>query len=77
LIEHEVSIVNVGSTAHLHYAKIFQRNDEKDLEVPVSVVADLDVKVIDGKMDKEKATQKRESIEKIKDQKVCTFIANE
>jgi putative ATP-dependent endonuclease of the OLD family len=77
LVENEVSIVNVGSTAHLHYARIFQRNDEKDLKVPVSVVADLDVKVIDGKMDEEKAMQKREAIEQIKVQKVCTFIAKE
>ncbi|MCH7409927.1 AAA family ATPase [Belliella sp. DSM 111904] len=77
LVEHEVSIVNVGSTAHLHYSKIFQRNDKKILNVPVSVVADLDVKVIDGKMDVEKAKEKRKLIEKIKDQKVCTFIAKE
>lgn len=77
LVEHEVSIINVGSTAHLHYARIFQRNDGKELKVPVSVVADLDVKVIDGKIDEGKATEKREGIEKIKDQKVCTFISKE
>lgn len=77
LVEHEVSIVNVGSTAHLHYARIFQRNDGKELDVPVSVVADLDVRVIDDKMDEDKAKEKRESIEKIKGQKVCTFIAKE
>jgi putative ATP-dependent endonuclease of OLD family len=77
LVEHEVSIVNVGSTAHLHYARIFQRNDGKTLNIPVAVVADLDVKVEGDKTDKEKEKKKRESIEKIKDQSVCTFIAEE
>lgn len=77
LVEHEVSIVNVGSTAHLHYARIFQRNDGKTLNIPVAVVADLDVKVVGDKTDKEKEEKKRESIEKIKDQSVCTFIAKE
>lgn len=41
-----VSIVNVGSTALLRYAKIFLRADEtKDIfEIPVAVVTDLDIK---------------------------------
>ena len=29
LTKHEVSIVNVGSTAYLHFAKIFQRTDDR------------------------------------------------
>jgi putative ATP-dependent endonuclease of OLD family len=77
LVEHEVSMVNVGSTAHLHYARIFQRRDDKTLNIPVAVVADLDVKVVNGEVDKEKAKKKLESIEKIKEQSVCTFIAKE
>lgn len=40
---HEVSIVNVGSTAYLRYANIFVRTDGKKLDIPVSVVTDLDV----------------------------------
>lgn len=38
----EVSIINVGSTAYLHFAKIFLRNDGKELNVPVSIITDLD-----------------------------------
>lgn len=39
-----VSIVNVGSTAFLHYAKIFTRKDAQDMGIPVAVVTDMDVK---------------------------------
>lgn len=38
----EVSIVNVGSTAYLHFARIFLRKDEKKINVPVAIVTDLD-----------------------------------
>ncbi len=43
LTKNEVSIVNVGSTAYLHFAKIFLRNDDRKMNIPVSVVTDLDV----------------------------------
>lgn len=41
-----ISIVNVGSTALLRYAKIFLRAEESKgiLDVPVAVITDLDVK---------------------------------
>lgn len=39
-----VSIVNVGSTAFLHYAKIFARKDGQHMDIPVAVVTDMDVK---------------------------------
>lgn len=40
-----ISVVNVGSTAFLRYAKIFQREEEeKKMLVPVSIVTDLDIK---------------------------------
>ncbi len=43
LTKKEVSIVNVGSVAYLHFAKIFLRNEStKDMKVPVSIVTDLD-----------------------------------
>jgi putative ATP-dependent endonuclease of OLD family len=42
LTEREVSIVNVASTAYLHFAKIFLRNDSKEMKVPVAIVTDLD-----------------------------------
>jgi putative ATP-dependent endonuclease of OLD family len=39
-----VSVVNVGSTAFLHYAKIFARTDSQTMGIPVAVVTDMDVK---------------------------------
>lgn len=42
-----VSIVNVGSTAFLHYAKIFQRQDGSAMDVKVALVTDMDVKPIE------------------------------
>ncbi len=46
LYKYGISIVNVGSTALLRYAKIFLRaNEDGDiLDVPVAVITDLDVK---------------------------------
>lgn len=41
---HEVSVVNVGSTAYLHYARILMRKDGKSLNYPVSIVTDYDVR---------------------------------
>ncbi|RTY97108.1 DUF2813 domain-containing protein [Flavobacterium sp. RSP49] len=43
LTEKEVSIINVGSTAYLRFAKIFLRNDGKELKIPVSVISDIDL----------------------------------
>ncbi len=39
-----VSVVNVGSTAFLHYAKIFARKDGQCMGIPVAVVTDMDGK---------------------------------
>lgn len=51
-----VSIVNVGSTAYERYAKIFQRKDGQSLNIPVSIITDLDIRSIeyynDGNMKK-------------------------
>ena len=43
LTNNEVSIVNVGSTAYIRYANIFVRTDGKELNLPVSIVTDLDI----------------------------------
>lgn len=43
LTNKEVSIVNVGSTAYIRYANIFIRTDGKKLNLPVSIVTDLDI----------------------------------
>jgi putative ATP-dependent endonuclease of the OLD family len=47
LHKYGVSIVNVGSTAFLHYAQIFMRKDGKKLNIPVAVVTDLDVRAME------------------------------
>lgn len=41
---HEVSIVNVGSTAYMRYAKIFMRKNMETMGCKVSIVTDLDVR---------------------------------
>lgn len=43
LTQNEISIVNVGSTAYIRYANIFIRTDGKLLNMPVSIVTDLDI----------------------------------
>ena len=41
----EISIINVGSTAFLHFARIFiPADDEKKMNYPVAIVTDLDVR---------------------------------
>lgn len=65
LTKHEVSIVNVGSTAYLHFAKIFLRKDNSKMNIPVSVVTDLDVKPDEnGNFDTEKELEKNDKIKK-------------
>ena len=42
-----VSIVNVGSTAFLHYARIFNRKDRQDMGIKVAIITDMDVKPLE------------------------------
>ncbi|WP_263602741.1 ATP-dependent nuclease [Chryseobacterium sp. PET-29] len=42
LTKNEISIINVASTAYLHFAKIFLRQDEQKMHVPVAIITDLD-----------------------------------
>jgi putative ATP-dependent endonuclease of OLD family len=64
LTRKEVSIVNVGSTAYLHFAKIFQRTDGKVIDVPVSVVTDLDIRPDgNGDFDEDNEQKKKLKIE--------------
>ncbi|MCK5055235.1 MAG: AAA family ATPase [Candidatus Aminicenantes bacterium] len=44
LTQKGVSIINVGSTALLRFAKIFQRKKEPHMNIPVAVITDLDLK---------------------------------
>jgi putative ATP-dependent endonuclease of the OLD family len=45
LTQAQVSVVNVGGTSHLRYAKIFARKADPRLKIPVAVITDVDVPV--------------------------------
>lgn len=47
LHKYGVSIVNVGSTAFKRYAKIFLRKESPDLNIPVSIISDLDIRSLE------------------------------
>lgn len=66
LSQHGVSIVNVGSTALLRYANIFLRQDEKVLNLPISLITDVDVKPSIHE-EKPKKNMKDESGKDVKD----------
>ncbi len=80
LTEKGVSIVNVASTAFLRYAKIFQRKEGPEMDVPVAIITDLDVKpddestiIKEGKSKKELKTESKKS--KYNGQVVKTFVS--
>jgi len=52
LTEAGVSVVNVGNTAFLRYAKIFLRKEKPFIEIPVAVVTDLDLKPVEYEVSK-------------------------
>jgi putative ATP-dependent endonuclease of OLD family len=43
LTESGVSVVNVGSTAFLHFSRIFLRKTKPEMPIPVAIVRDVDV----------------------------------
>jgi putative ATP-dependent endonuclease of the OLD family len=79
LTERGVSIINVMSTAFLRYSKIFLRKDGQEINIPVAVVTDLDVKpeeenqAQEGKTKKEAVTENKKK--KYTGQKVKTFVS--
>lgn len=80
LTERGVSIVNVASTAFLRYAKIFQRKKSPEMNVPVAIITDLDVKPEveyktnkEGKAIKELVTENKKI--KYDGQVVKTFVS--
>ncbi|AZA77128.1 DUF2813 domain-containing protein [Chryseobacterium sp. G0186] len=42
LARKEISVINVASTAYLHFAKIFLRADARKMNVPIAIITDLD-----------------------------------
>jgi len=82
LTKNEVSIVNVGSTAYLHFAKIFLRNDGKAMDVAIAVVTDLDIRPNDSGVFSEPDQQRKRakiknSLGDLLNSKVEIFIAKE
>lgn len=81
LTQNGVSIVNVGSTAFLRYSKIFQRKSGPEMEIPVSVITDLDVKPDEENTKEIDVQQTKAEIEKenkkqaYNGQKVKTFVS--
>lgn len=64
LTKYEVSIINVGSTAYLNFAKIFLRKDRKVMNIPVSIVTDLDIRPDEhGNFDETQENEKRTTIQ--------------
>ena len=74
-----VSVINVGNTAALRYSSIFQRNDDKEFNLPVAVVSDLDVKPDDENIElngsTKKDTVKNKKEEKYNGGSVKTFVS--
>ena len=69
-----ISIVNVGNTAFLRYAKIFQRKINPEMAIPVSVVTDIDIKP--EKEDHDNVEEKIKKLtEKYDGQNVKTFVS--
>jgi putative ATP-dependent endonuclease of OLD family len=50
LTESGVSIINVGSTAYLRFAKIFQRKHAPAMEIPIAIVTDVDIRTYEKQL---------------------------
>lgn len=64
LTAHEVSIINVGSTAYMRYAKIFMRQNLESMGCKVAIVTYLDIRPNDenGRFDAAIEAEKRTNI---------------
>jgi len=83
LHQYGVSIVNVGSTAFLHYAKVFSRKDGQQMGIKAAIITDLDVKPKEVRPDKsqqEIENEKNEALESIVERYeadgIVTFVSH-
>jgi putative ATP-dependent endonuclease of OLD family len=83
LHQYGVSIVNVGSTAFLHYAKIFSRKDGQQMGIKAAIITDLDIKpkeLCPDKSQDEIENEKKEALESITERYdadgVKTFVSH-
>ncbi len=58
LHEYGISIVNIGNTAFERYVKLFSRESEDRIELPISIVTDVDVRPIEYYNDKGEINKK-------------------
>lgn len=77
LVKNGVSIVNVGGIVFLRYSKIFQRTDNKELKIPVSIITDLDLKQEEVNLKEgNQVEEKKDTIlEKYEGQSVKAFVS--
>jgi putative ATP-dependent endonuclease of OLD family len=54
LTQREVSIINVASVAYLHFAKVFLRKDDREMNTPIAIITDLDLREYVRKKEGEK-----------------------
>ena len=80
LTKEGVAVVNVGSTAFLRYARIFERRKKPKMKIRVAVITDLDVKP-DQEKDKDAGKRTKKEVrttskeEKYNGQCVKTFVS--
>ncbi|MDK2789403.1 MAG: putative ATP-dependent endonuclease of the family [Epulopiscium sp.] len=75
LSKYGVSIVNVGSTALLRYAKIFLRKNEPKMTLPIAVITDCDQKVYkdDGTRIVTDLTKNETIVKEKKEEKIARY----
>lgn len=68
LEKHGVSIVNIGHIGFFRYARIFKRSDGGEIDVPISIVTDCDVKIehIEGHSADYKVQETKDAISALK-----------
>jgi len=83
LHQYGVSIVNVGSTAFLHFSKIFSRKDGQQMGIKAAIITDLDIKPKELRPDKSQEeidNEKKEAFESITERYeadgVKTFVSH-
>ncbi|MBM3703204.1 MAG: DUF2813 domain-containing protein, partial [Actinobacteria bacterium] len=79
LTEKGISIVNVAGTHFLRYSRIFRRKDGKNMNIPVSIITDLDIEPEEGgifeNVNTKKDTQIESKKQKYDGQSVKTFVS--
>ncbi len=51
LTKHEVALINIGNVGFEHFSRIFLRQTGPEMEIPVSIITDIDIKEFEYKQD--------------------------